>query len=325
MCLVHDSREFRRNEGSSITIGKTDDSNILWYSESFFLDSIKGGIGDYVVKGEDGIRSVLLFEETEGSVSGHIEIDSVANHEVAVDRDAVLSQSLQITVLSAAHHIKMVWTADEGDAARTGIYHVLGSLLGCNITIAYYLRELIFQTATGKEHQWNAHLVQLLEVRIVNRILCQAGDDAFHMHIQEVFYRSLLVLCILVTIGADYRVAIPYGIIFNAIQHGSIIMGHQVWHNHTNHPRCFFSEALCKRVWAIIELLGKAFHLLSHLLSHFMAVAQGSRHCCDADAKSVGEVFQRCSSLFHIQFMLIIDIQICIHIFCIFSSFRLQR
>jgi hypothetical protein len=46
VCLVHDSREFRRNEGSSITIGKTDDSNILWYSEPFFLDSIEGGIGD---------------------------------------------------------------------------------------------------------------------------------------------------------------------------------------------------------------------------------------------------------------------------------------
>ena len=144
MRLVHDSREFRRNEGSSITIGKTDDSNILWYSESFFLDSIKGGIGDYVVKGEDGIRSVLLFEETEGSVSGHIEIDSVADYEVTVDRDAVLSQRLQITVFSAAHHIKMVWTADKGDAARTGIYHMLGSLLGGNITIAYYLGELIF-------------------------------------------------------------------------------------------------------------------------------------------------------------------------------------
>lgn len=58
--LVHDSREFRRNEGSSITIGKTDDSNILWYAEPFFLDSIEGGISDNIVKGEDGIRSVLL-------------------------------------------------------------------------------------------------------------------------------------------------------------------------------------------------------------------------------------------------------------------------
>ena len=150
--------------------------------------------------------------------------------------------------------------------------------------------------------------MQLLEMRIVDRILCQTGDDAFHMHIQEVFYRSLLVFCILVAIGADYRVAISYGIIFYTIQHGSIIMSHQVWHNYTNHPRCFFSEALCKGVWSIIELLGKAFHLLSHLLTHFMAVSQGSRYSCYADAKSVGEVFQRCSSLFHIQFMLIIDI-----------------
>ena len=128
--------------------------------------------------------------------------------------------------------------------------------------------------------------MQLLEMRIVDRILCQTGDDAFHMHIQEVFYRSLLVFSILVTVGADYRVAISYGIIFYAIQHGSIIMSHQVWHNHANHPWCFFSEALRKGVWAIIELLGKAFHLLSHLLSHFMAVAQGSRYGCDADAKS---------------------------------------
>ena len=163
--------------------------------------------------------------------------------------------------------------------------------------------------------------MQLLEVRIVDRILCQTGDDAFHMHIQEVFYRSLLVFCILVAIGADHRITILYGIIFYTIQHGSIIMSHQVWHNYTNHPRCFFSQALCKGVWAIIELLGKAFHLLSHLLTHFMAVSQGSRYSCYADAKSVGEVFQRCSSLFHIQFMLIIDIQFCIHIFCIFRLF----
>ncbi len=67
--------------------------------------------------------------------------------------------------------------------------------------------------------------MQLLEMRIVNRILCQAGDDAFHMHIQEVFYRSLLVFCILVAIGADHRITIPYGIIFYTIQHGSIIIG----------------------------------------------------------------------------------------------------
>ena len=147
--------------------------------------------------------------------------------------------------------------------------------------------------------------MQLLEMRIVDRILCQTGDDAFHMHIQEVFYRSLLVFCILVAIGADYRVAISYGIIFYTIQHGSIIMSHQVWHNYANHPRCFFSEALCKGVWSIIELLGKAFHLLSHLLTHFMAVSQGSRYSCYADAKSVGEVFQRCSSLFHIQLCLL--------------------
>ena len=194
----------------------------------------------------------------------------------------------------------MVWTADKGDAARTGVYHVLGSLLGCNITIAYYLRELIVQTATGKEHQRHSHLMQLLEVRIVNRILCQAGDNAFYMHIQEVFYRSLLVLCILMTVGADHRVAISNGIIFYTIQHGSIIMGHQVWHNHTNHPRCFFSKALRKGIWAIIELLGKVFHLLSHLLSYFMAIAQSSRYGCYANAKLVGEVFQGCSSLFHI-------------------------
>ena len=101
--------------------------------------------------------------------------------------------------------------------------------------------------------------MQLLEMRIVDRILCQTGDDAFHMHIQEVFYRSLLMLCVFVAIGADYRVAIPYGIIFYTIQHSSIIMSHQVWHNYTNHPRCFFSEALCHNIAVLLANMWATF------------------------------------------------------------------
>ena len=50
--------------------------------------------------------------------------------------------------------------------------------------------------------------MQLLEVRIVDRILCQTGDDAFHMHIKEGVEGTLFACMVLMTVGTDNRVAL---------------------------------------------------------------------------------------------------------------------
>ena len=203
MCLIHDGGESWSNEGSGISIGKTDDGHILRNAQSLCLDGIEGGIGDDIVEGEDGIRRILPFQQAERSIACHIEIDFIANHQRAVDRNPVLAECLQIAMLAAAHHVEMVRTTDEGNAAGTGLYHVLGGLLCCHVAIAHHLRELVFQAAAGKEHQRYAHIMKLLEVRIVGSILRQTGDDAFHMHVEKVVQRLRLALMVLMTVGAD--------------------------------------------------------------------------------------------------------------------------
>ena len=203
MRLIHDGGESWSNEGSGISIGKTDDGHILRNAQSLCLDGIEGGIGDDIVEGEDGIRRILPFQQSERSIACHIEIDFIANHQRAVDRNPVLAECLQIAMLAAAHHVEMVRTTDEGDAAGTGLYHVLGGLLCCHVAIAHHLRELVFQAAAGKEHQRYAHIMKLLEVRIVGGILRQTGDDTFHMHVEEVVQCLRLALMVFMTVGTD--------------------------------------------------------------------------------------------------------------------------
>ena len=185
-------------------------------------------------------------------------------------------------MLAAAHHVEMVRTTDKGDAAGTGLYHVLGCLLRCHVAIAYHLRELVFQTAAGKEHQRYAHVMKLLEVRIVGGILRQTGDDAFHMHVEEVVQRLCLALMVLMTVGTDDRVAQLRRIVLDAVEHCGIIMGHQIGYYHANHSRSLLSKTLSKRIRPVIKLLGKLLHLLGHFLPHLVAIAQSTRHSGNA-------------------------------------------
>ena len=186
----------------------------------------------------------------------------------------IISESLQIAVLAAAHHIEMVRTADECDTFRTGFDEVLRGFLRCHISISYHLRELVFQTAAGEEYKRYGHLMKLFEMRIVYGILRQTGNDAFHVHIEEVVECHYLSLIIFMTVGTDNGITVFGCIIFYTIENGSIVVGHQIRDDDTYHARCFLAEALRKRVRSIIEFLGQIFDLLGHFLTHFVAIAQ---------------------------------------------------
>ena len=290
MCLVHDGGEARGYEGGSIPIGESDDSHIFRNAQTFRLDGIEGCIGDDIIEGEDGIRRILTFQESERGIARHVEVYLVAYHQIAVDRDAVLTECFEITVLAAAHHIEMVRTTDESHTARTGFYHVLGGLLSRHITISHHLGEHVLQTAAGKEYQGHPHLVELLEVRIVGGVLRQTGDDTLYMHIEKVIQSLRLALMVFMTVGTDDGIAQLGGIVFDAIEDSGIIMGNEIWHDDTNHSRSFLAETLGERIRAIVQLLGELLHLLGHLLSYFMTVSQCSGNGSYTDTKLISKV-----------------------------------
>ena len=161
VCLVHDGTQSWGNESGGVSIGESDDGDILWDAQALGLDGVEGSVGDDVIEGEDGIRAMLALQEFEGGVACHVKVYLVAYHEVAVNRNMVVAKCLQVAMLATAHHVEVVRTADEGDALASCLYQVLGSLLGCDITIAYHLRELVLQAATGEKDEWHTHLVQL--------------------------------------------------------------------------------------------------------------------------------------------------------------------
>ena len=179
-------------------------------------------------------------------------------------------------MFASAYHIQIIWSSDEGYPLGARLYHVLSGFLCCNISISHHLRELVFETASGKEYERNAHVMELFEMGIIHSILCQTGDDAFHMHIKEVVEGTLFACMVLMTVGTDNRVALFGGIIFYTIKHSCIVMGYQVGNNNSNDPWRFLAKALRKGIGTVVQLLGKLFHFSCHLLSHLMAVSQSS-------------------------------------------------
>ncbi len=192
VCLVHDGTQSWGNESGGVSIGESDDGDILWNAQALGLDGVEGSVGDDVVEGEDGIRAMLALQSrrvalraTSKSILSHTTRSRSIGIRFSLKR-------LQVAMLATAHHVRWFRTADEGDAACVLSHQVLGSLLGCHITIAYHLRELVLQAATGKKDQWHTHLVQLFEMGIIDGILCQAGDNTFHVHIEKVIKCFLL-------------------------------------------------------------------------------------------------------------------------------------
>ena len=112
------------------------------------------------------------------------------------------------------------------------------------------------------------------------------------MHVHEVVDGPLLALMILVRIGADNRIAVLHGIVFHSIEHGSIIVSHQVRQDHADDARSLASQTLGEGVGSIVQFFGQSLHSLLHLVADFMRIAQGSRNGGNAHTDSVGQIFQ---------------------------------
>lgn len=84
---------------------------------------------------------------------------------------------------------------------------------------------------------------------IVYCVLRQTGDDALQVHVEEILHRLFLALCIFMTIGAHHRIALLGGIVFDAVEHGRIIVGNEIGNDDTYHlqPPC---EGSGQRDWA---------------------------------------------------------------------------
>ena len=161
---------------------------------------------------------------------------------------------------------------------------MLGGLLRGNVAIGDHTRELIRQAGSSEKHEGDPHLGDLLEMRIVGGVLRQTGDDTLHVQVDEIVDGPHLVLTVLMGVGTDHRVARLPGLVLDTVEHGGIIVGHQVGHHHTDHARRLFSETLCKRIGTIVQSLCQFLHLFLHLLPNLRRTAQGSADSCNTHA-----------------------------------------
>ena len=261
------------------------------------LDGRKSSKGNDIVKCQDGVRAVIAFQQVHRVLQRRLVVNLVTHHQVAVYANPVVAQRLQVTVLTAAHHIQMIRTADKGYTPATRFYQVLRGLVGSLVAVSCHRRTAIRQTGSSEEYQRNTHLRQLLEVAVVLRILRQTGYNALHVQTDKVVHRHRLVFEILVAVRTDYAVTCAPRLTLDAVQHGSIVVRHQVRYHHANHFRSLLTQALRKGVRTVVQLLGQVLHALLHILAYFRRTAQGTTHGSDTHAQLVGQVFQRSSVL----------------------------
>ena len=290
--LVLDGRELRRDVLGMHVVGEADKGHVLRDAKAELLDGGEGSKGDDVVEGKNGVGRIIALQQTEGGLQGPVVVDAVADHKLSFDGDAVLTQSLQVTVLAAAHHVEVVGTSNESNTTATSVDEMLGGFLSSHVAVGHDARELLRQTGTAKEHQGDVHLRNLLEMAVVGGVLRKTGYDALHMEADEVVDGPNLSVTLFVGVGADNGVALLGGLLLDAVEYGSIVMGHEVRHDDANHTGCFLAEALGKGVGAVVEPTGQILHTLLHLLTNLRGTAKRPADSGYTDAKFFGEVFQ---------------------------------
>ena len=139
----------------------------------------------------------------------------------------------------------------------------------------------------------------ILKMRIVDRVLCQTGDDALHVQVVEVVNGARLQLHLFMAVGADHAIASPGRLLLNAVEHGCIVVSDQVWHYHAYHPWCFLAQALCKRVRPVVHLPCPRLHFLAHLRSDFRTTVQRTADRSDAHPKFTSKILERRSAFTH--------------------------
>ena len=91
-------------------------------------------------------------------------------------------------------------------------------------------------------------------------------------------------------VGADDGVAERAGEVLYAVEDSGVIMSDKIGDHHTDNPRSFLAEALGERIRTIVKLLGQLLDALFHLLANLVAVAKGTAHRGDANAKALGKI-----------------------------------
>ena len=118
----------------------------------------------------------------------------------------MFAQCFKVTVLPSLYHIKMIWAANEGNAARTRPDKMRSGLLCGLITVGNHLRKHIRQTGSGKENHRDAHVMQLNIMPIVHGVLRKTGDDTVHMHGDKILNGLFFPLMALMAVAADDRI-----------------------------------------------------------------------------------------------------------------------
>ena len=139
-------------------ISKAYQSDVLRYAKSYLLNGRESCKGDDIIKGQDSIWTIFPLQQLHRGLKRPLIVDFLTDHKTAIDRNPVFLESLQIAMLTTFDHIKMVRTANKGDATTARIYQVLRSLLGSNVAISCHTREFLRQTGAPKKHQRDPHL-----------------------------------------------------------------------------------------------------------------------------------------------------------------------
>ena len=202
MRLVHYGRQFGGDECRTIPLGEAYYCDIIRYVQFFAFYGIESSIGSYIVECDNGIRRVRIFEQFQGSISRHVEINSSTSHEFSFYGYLVFSQCLQIAMFPPPYHVKMVGATHERYSSASIVNEMLRCLLSSHISICHHLREEVGQTCPGEEDEGYAHVMYFTEMRVIYRVLSKTRYDSLHMHGYEIVDGLFLPHMVFMTIGA---------------------------------------------------------------------------------------------------------------------------
>ena len=103
---------------------------------------------------------------------------------------------------------------------------------------------------------------------VVGGALRQTGDDTLDVQTDEVVDDTHFSITLLMGVGTDDAIAALGSLLLDTIEHGSIVMGDEIGHDDSNHPRSLFAKTLCKGVGAVVQTACQFLHALLHFLSY---------------------------------------------------------
>ena len=218
-------------------VGKTYQCHVFRNVEFHLSYCRVGGKCYYVVESQNGIRTVGALQEVQRVFHCRGIVNLVAHHYFSVYRYAVFTQCLKISVFSPFHHVEVVRSSNEGDASASGGDEMFGCHLGCLVAVGSHGGELVAHASSSEEHERYSHVGNLLKVGIVGGVLCKTGNDALHVHVDEVVNSLCLCNAVFVTVCTDDRIARLCRFLFNAVENGGIEMGQKVGDHNTDYFR----------------------------------------------------------------------------------------